>query len=153
MAGFTLALLFFWQAHGLESWSVLGPGPGLFPQLATGFCVTIAGLLVLFPGLAKAPSKAEGEIEPEPGPSERRLFLVYCLALPFLALASAFIGFMAMSVILALALTWGAEGRSWQGALVFGLLSGLVGVIGFDHFLGASVPATEIEHTILRLFR
>jgi hypothetical protein len=155
LAGLALALLLVWQAQGLDSWSILGPGPGLFPQLTTAFCAAVAAILVLFPGRAKAPeaSEGEGEAEAELGPTERRLFLAYCLALPFLALASAFIGFMAMSVILVMALTWGAERRSWRGALVFGLLCGLVGVVGFDHFLGASVPATALEQSILRLFR
>ncbi|MSP89652.1 MAG: tripartite tricarboxylate transporter TctB family protein [Alphaproteobacteria bacterium] len=153
LANLTLSLLLLWQARGLDSWSILGPGPGLFPQLTTAFCAVVAGLLVLFPGLARTPDKSAEDGETEIGPAERRLFLAYGLALPFLALASVFTGFIAMSAFLALALTWGAERRSWRGALVFGLLCGLAGVVGFDHLLGASVPATVLEQSILRLFR
>ena len=153
LAGFALSLLLVWQAQGLDSWSILGPGPGLFPQLTTAFCAAIAALLMLFPGLARTPAKSAEDGEAEFGPTERRLFLAYGLALPFLAIASAFTGFIAMSMILVMVLTWGAERRNWRGALVFGLLCGLVGVVGFDHLLGAGVPATALEQSILRLFR
>lgn len=152
LAGLGVALLFFWQSVGLDAWSILGPGPGLFPRVITGFSSVVAALLVAFPGLAKntAAATSETEAEPEPGPEERRIFRIYCLAMPFLAIGSAYLGFILMSLILVMALTWFAERRSWRRALVYGVLCGLVGVIGFGQFLGASVPAAELDRVILR---
>ena len=43
--------------------------------------------------------------------------------------------------------------RDWRSALSFALLCGIIGVVGFGHFLGASLPATEIDDFLLRLVR
>ncbi len=153
LAGFCLSLLFLWQAMGLDVWSIIGPGPGLFPLVTTAFCAAVAGLLFLFPTLARSHTDSEREPEQPMEPAERRTFLVYCAALPLLAVVSVTLGFFLTSIALVMALTWAAERRSWRAALLYGTLCGLVGVIGFGHILGASLPATQIDNILLRLVR
>lgn len=152
------ALLYLQQALDLDMWTVVGPGPGLFPAIATSFCCVLAALLLLFPRLgddtATAATREEVEEEdPAMLASERRVFWIYCLILPLLVAGSAWLGFLLLSIGLAMTLTWWAEGRSWRGALMFGLACGLVGNIAFSHFLGTSVPQTEVDQTLLRLIR
>ncbi|TCR62539.1 tripartite tricarboxylate transporter TctB family protein [Bosea sp. BK604] len=144
-----LGLAFFWQARTLDMWDLFGPGPGLFPMLTTAFCCVLAAILFAFPGLATEEAKAEPE--QELGPTEKRNFWAYALALPFLVLASAWLGFILMSVVLVLALCWGAEGRSWKGALVYGILLGLLGVLGFNYLLETQVPLGPLDEFVLRL--
>jgi hypothetical protein len=86
-------------------------------------------------------------------PAERRTFVSCCIALPLLAIASTYLGFFVTSIILVLLLTWFAERRNWRAALLYGVVCGLVGVVGFGHFLGASLPATEIDNFLLQLVR
>lgn len=153
LIGFGFALLLLWQAAGLDTWSVIGPGPGLFPMLTTAFCCVVAGLLFVFPWLARSHIETERVPDPPLEPAEQRTFVVYCVALPLLAVASAYFGFFLTSVILVLVLTWLAERRNWRSALVYGVLCGIVGVIGFGYFLGASLPATDIDNFLLQLVR
>ena len=153
LIGFGFALLLLWQAAGLDPWSVIGPGPGLFPVLTTAFCCIVAGLLFMFPSLARSHVEPDRAPESPMEPAERRTFVIYCAALPLLAVASAYFGFFLTSVILVLVLTWLAERRNWRSALVYGVLCGTVGVIGFGYFLGASLPATEIDNFLLQLVR
>jgi Tripartite tricarboxylate transporter TctB family len=153
LIGFSFALLLLWQATGLDTWSVIGPGPGLFPVLTTAFCCIVAGLLFLFPSLARTHVDTERASEPPLELAERRTFAIYCAALPLLAVCSAYFGFFLTSVILILVLTWLAERRNWRSALVYGVLCGTVGVIGFGFFLGASLPTTEIDNFLLQLVR
>jgi len=164
-AGLGLALLFLWQAMKLDPWSIIGPGPGLFPQAITIFCAAVAGLLVLVPALSRGlggpmgasvageAAEEEEEAEEPPGPAERRIFWLYALALPFLGIAATYLGFLLLSLVLVMGLSWYTEGRSWRGALLFAVLAGLVGLIGFGEVLGASVPEIELDRIILRLFR
>jgi hypothetical protein len=153
LAGFGIAALLLWQATSLDAWSIIGPGPGLFPMLTTGFCCAAAALLFCFPRLARSPSDTEREAEPPLAPAERRTFTIYCVALPLLAVVSVYLGFFVTSLILVMGLTWLAERRDWRGARLFALLCGLIGVIGFGHFLGASLPTTAVDDFLLRLFR
>ncbi|MBL8702015.1 MAG: tripartite tricarboxylate transporter TctB family protein [Alphaproteobacteria bacterium] len=153
VAASVIALLLFWQASSLEAWTFLGPGPGLFPQLTTGFCAIVALLIACFPGTRAPAAPAEEEPDAAAGSAEQRLFLIYCLALPFLAIAAAHLGFILMSVALALALTWWAERRGWLPAFVFGLACGILGVVVFGRLLGATVPELALESALLRLFR
>jgi hypothetical protein len=85
LIGFGFALLLLWQAAGLDTWSVIGLGPGLFPMLTTAFCCIVAGLLFILPSLAR--SHVDAELAPEPPlePAERRTFVIYCAALPLRA--------------------------------------------------------------------
>jgi putative tricarboxylic transport membrane protein len=153
LIGFCVAALLLWQAISLDAWSVIGPGPGLFPMLTTGFCCVVAALLFCFPRLARSPLDTEREREPPLAPGERRTFITYCVALPLLAVMSVYLGFFVTSFILVMGLTWLAERRDWRSALSFALLCGIIGVVGFGHFLGASLPATEIDDFLLRLVR
>lgn len=153
LIGFGFALILLWQASGLDTWSIIGPGPGLFPMLTTAFCCIVAGLLFLFPRLAQSHTDTTREPDAPLGPAGRRTFTLYCVALPLLAVAAAYFGFFLTSIILVLLVTWLAERRSWRAALLYGVLCGIIGVIGFGHFLGASLPATEIDNFLLQLVR
>jgi len=153
LIGFGLALFLLWQAARLDTWSVIGPGPGLFPILTTAFCCVVAGVLFMFPSLARSHVEPDRAPESPMEPAERRTFVIYCAALPLLAVASAYFGFFLTSVILVLVLTWLAERRNWRSALIYGVLCGTVGVIGFGYFLGASLPATDIDNFLLQLVR
>jgi len=153
LIGFVLALFLLWQAASLDTWSVIGPGPGLFPILTTAFCCVVAGVLFMFPSLARSHVEPDRAPESPMEPAERRTFVIYCAALPLLAVASAYFGFFLTSVILVLVLTWLAERRNWRSALIYGVLCGTVGVIGFGYFLGASLPATDIDNFLLQFFR
>ena len=142
----------FWQANDLPFTDFMGPGPGLFPQVVTGFTCAMAALLVLFPG--PAVQSREGDPGHAPaGAAERRSFALYAVALPFLAVGSAFLGFLATSLVLALALTWFAEGRPLRSALLFGLGCGLVGIFVFGEMLEVTLPLSEIDRSLLRLAR
>jgi Tripartite tricarboxylate transporter TctB family len=153
LVGFGFSLILFWQATGLDTWSVIGPGPGLFPMLTTSFCCIVAGILFLFPRLAQSPTDTARGPDAPLEPAERRTFISCCIALPLLAVASAYLGFFVTSLVLVLLLTWFAERKSWRAALVYGVLCGVVGVIGFGHFLGATLPATEIDNFLMQLVR
>ena len=61
LSGFGIAALLLWQTIALDAWSIIGPGPGLFPMLTTGFCCVIAALLFSFPRLARSPIHTERE--------------------------------------------------------------------------------------------
>ena len=93
LTGFCCSLLFLWQSAGLDTWSIIGPGPGLFPLLTTAFCCVVAGLLFLFPGLARNHTDTERAADPPLEPAERRTFLIYCAAMPLLVVASTYLGF------------------------------------------------------------
>ena len=151
LASLGVALVFAWEASTLDSWSIMGPGPGLFAVAATLFTAGIAAVLTVFPRLAADGNKAEAEAEPEP--TEKRHFWSYAGALVFLAVAPSFLGFILTSLVLVMALSWKAEGRGWRPALVFALFCGLVGVIGFGHVLGASIPLGAADQFVLRLLR
>ncbi len=151
LASLGVALVFVWEASGLDAWSIMGPGPGLFAQAVTLFVAAVAAVLAAFPRLAADGKKAEAE--PEMGPAEKRAFWSYAGALVFLALAPAFLGFILTSLILVMALSWGAEGRGWRPVLVFALLCGVAGVIGFGHVLGASIPLGAADRFLLQLLR
>lgn len=151
LASLGVALVFVWGASGLDAWSIMGPGPGLFAQAVTIFTAAVAAVLAAFPGLA-ADGK-ESEDEPETGPAEKRAFWSYAGALIFLALAPGFLGFIVTSLVLVMALSWGAERRGWRPALIFAVVCGVVGVVGFGHVLGASIPLGAVDRALLQLLR
>jgi hypothetical protein len=153
LAALVVAGLLLWQSLDLDAWSILGPGPGLFPQLTTGFCCVVAGLLAAFPRLARSSADRDSEPDPALTADERWTFFAYALALPFLAIAAAYLGFFATSLVLVMALTWAAERKSWKPSLTYAVGCGLVGVVGFGHYLAASIPTTGIDELILRLVR
>jgi len=68
-------------------------------------------------------------------------------------LGSALLGFLATSLVLALALTWFAEGRRLRSAALFGLGCGLVGIFVFGEMLEVTLPLSELDRTLLRLAR
>jgi hypothetical protein len=72
LVGFCIAALLLWQAINLDAGSIIGPGPGLFPMLATGFCCAVAALLSLFPQLARGALDNEREAQASLDPAERR---------------------------------------------------------------------------------
>lgn len=152
-----VALVALWQADELDMWTIVGPGPGLFPSIAAGLCALFAAMLVLFPALGddRKTSAVEEEAEPEPplDARERRVFIAYCLALPFLVIASLHLGFVLLSVTVVMLLTWLAEGRDWRAALAFGVAAGVVGVIGFNHYMATSIPLGPVDQMLLRLVR
>src|SRR5262245_41106075 len=100
LAGCGIAALLLWQAINLDAWSIIGPGPGLFPMLTTAFCLAIAGLLFLFPQLARSATDADREPEPPLEAAEWRTFAITCVALPLLAVVSVYLGFFVTSLIL-----------------------------------------------------
>lgn len=153
LVALVIALILLRQAFMLESWTFMGPGPGLFPQLTTAVAAAIALVLTCFPGLAAGQSQATAEAEPILDTEDRRRVAIYVLALPFLALGSALLGFVVTSVSLVLALTWQAERRRWLHAMTFGAICGLVGLLGFGRLLGASLPETIVEQSLLGLLR
>src|SRR6185436_17245747 len=126
LIGFCVAALLLWQAVSLDAWSIIGPGPGLFPMLTTGFSCVVAALLFCFPRLARSPLDTEREREPPLAPGERRTFIIYCVALPLLAVISVYLGFFVASLILVMGLTWLAERRDWRSALSFATRSSTV---------------------------
>jgi len=153
----TVALLALWQADELEMWTIVGPGAGLFPSIAAGLCAVLAAILVIFPALGddRKTSAVEEESEPEAplNAPERRVFIAYCLALPFLVIASLHLGFVLLSVAVFMMLTWLAEGRDWRAALAFGVAAGVVGVLGFNHYMATSIPLGPLDQMLLRLVR
>ncbi len=151
LVGLAISLVLIHEALALDAWSILGPGPGLFAQAVTLFTAAIAAALAAFPRLAADGKKAEAE--PEMGAVEKRAFWSYAGALVFLAAAPSFLGFIATSLVLVMALSWGAEGRGWRPALIFALLCGMAGVIGFGHVLGASIPLGAADRFLLQLLR
>src|SRR5215475_10232598 len=88
LIGFCFALLLLWQATGLDTWSIIGPGPGLFPMLTTAICRIVAVILFLFPRLAQIQTDACHVSAPPLEPAERRTYALYCVALSLLAAAS-----------------------------------------------------------------
>jgi Tripartite tricarboxylate transporter TctB family len=150
-AGLGIALILLAQAMQLDAWSILGPGPGLFAQGATAFTAGVALLLLVSPG-AGAARKAAAD-DPPAGAVERRMFGAYCLAMLFLGVAATYLGFIVTSLLLAAGLTFWAEGRNWRATAIFGAICGAVGVAGFGHLLGASIPASLLDRLLLQLFR
>lgn len=151
LVALVLSGLLLQQSLQLDDWGLLGPGPGLFPRIVTSLCVAAAALLGVFPGLA-GDATPDGGDEAPAGWAERRVFLFHCAALILLVPATEYLGFVATALMLALVLTWKAEGRGLATALVLGFGCGLAGVIVFQQLLGAEIPAYAVERAISRLF-
>lgn len=140
------------ESRGLDTWDVFGAGPGLFPRAVLVLVLAVSAALAAFPGLAEP----RGAADDGAAPSERgplRTIWLYVLSLPALAVASAWTGFIAMSVGTALLLTWLAEGRRLRAALAFGLIVGIVGVIGFGMLLDVNIPEDDLDRQIVRALR
>ena len=67
-------------------------------MLTTGFCCAVAALLFVFPQLARSAADTEREADPSLDPAERRTFIIYCVALPLLAVISVYLGFFVTSL-------------------------------------------------------
>jgi len=145
-----LAALFFSRALELEWESAFGPGPGVFPRIATGVALGLAVTLLLVPALSR---ETAGEAEEPLAPAERRSFLLYLAALPLLVVGAAWLGFLLTCVLMALVICWGAERRSPLAALGFGLACGATGTIGLGHFLHIELPYAAADSLLLGLVR
>ena len=58
-----VALIGFWQATRLESWSFDGPGAGFFPQLVAGLCIALALVVLVAPGRPGATEAGDTDAE------------------------------------------------------------------------------------------
>jgi hypothetical protein len=145
-----LAALFFSSASGLEWESAFGPGPGVFPQIATGLALILALALLLVPAFSL---EAGGEVEQPLEPDERRSFLLYMAVLPVLVIGAAWLGFLLTCVVVSLVICWGAEKRSPFAALAFGLVCGVIGTIGLGHMLHVEIPYAAADSLLLSLIR
>jgi MFS family permease len=146
-----VALLFFSQALRLEDYGPFGPGAGLFPQIATGIALALAVTLLLVPALGHEPPSAEPE--EVPAPEELRTFRLYMAGLLVMVVGAAWCGFLLSCVMLTMLLTWFAERRPWQHALVFGLVCGLIGTVGLGHFLEIELPYGAVDSWARQLVR
>jgi hypothetical protein len=145
-----LAALLLTHALDLEWESAFGPGPGVFPQIATGMALALALLLLLVPAFSReAPREAEEPL----GPAERRSFLLYMAAPPLMVAGAAWLGFLLTCVLMALVICWGAERRSPLAALGFGLACGAIGTVGLGHMLHIELPYAAADSLLLGLIR
>lgn len=146
-----LAALLLHAALQLEWESAFGPGPGVFPQIATGVTLALAVALLLVPAFSR--EATDGEAEPPLAPDERRSFLLYMAALPLMVVGAAWLGFLLTCVLLALVLCWGAERRSPLAALSYGLGCGVIGTIGLGHMMHIEIPYGVADSMLLDLIR
>ena len=140
-----------WQSQQLETWSFVGPGAGLFPSAIAYVCVALSAVLLLFPGTENGADEAEEQ----PGPEERRTFRSYLAALVLICFTTSYLGFLATAILLAVLVSWFGERRRIAPVIGFGLLCGVIGIVGFGYYLGVEIPRTELEtaaHRFLRSF-
>jgi len=147
-----LAAVFLSQAFRLEDYSPFGPGPGIFPQIATVFATALALLLLLVPFLSHDSDQPPAPPE-EIGPEEQRVFRLYMAGFLLLVVGSAWLGFLVTSVLVALLLCWRAERRSLRDSLLFGLACGLIGTVGLGYYLQIEVPYALADSLLMRLIR
>jgi hypothetical protein len=145
-----LAALCLLRALDLEWESAFGPGPGVFPRIATGLALFLALALLLVPALSR---DTGGETEAPLAADERRSFLLYMAALPLMVVGAAWLGFLLTCVLVALVVCWGAERRSPLAALGFGLACGAIGTIGLGHLLHIELPYGAADSLLLDLVR
>ncbi|HEX2886392.1 tripartite tricarboxylate transporter TctB family protein, partial [Vineibacter terrae] len=124
-----VALIGFWQATRLESWSFDGPGAGFFPQLVAGLCIALALVVLVAPGRPGATeagdTDADGTGAEDTGAKDtnradaavaaksRRTFALYAVSFVVLALGAAYAGFVLTVIAVAILIVRFAEGRSW----------------------------------------
>lgn len=143
-----------WQASLLETWTVFGPGPGLFPLIVSIVCAVSCLLMLAFPGRQVADQGREDGTEAAIQPAEVRTFRTCAAALVLMALCTALdVGFLMTSMLLTLAITWYGERRKFAHALLFGALAGLVGTVLFGGVLGVEIPEGLLEQSLLRALR
>ena len=155
-ASLAVGLVLLWQAFRLDRWGIFGPGPGLFPQALAVLACAFALLMLLIPKMAQDPSTHVTHEDDDEGPMqprERRAFYGYLLCLIAMVVATTWSGFIATAVAMTMVTTWWGERRPWYKALAFGLISGLIGVIGFGYYMQVELPQSELELWILRFFR
>lgn len=146
-----LSAVLLWQARQLPAEGQFGPGAGLFPGYVASICLVLSLLLLVFPGLVRTKGGASEDDEPV-APQQRRPLAWYLVAVLLMASAS-LTGFLLAALGISVAISWGAEGRPLRSALVFGLVCGLVVVIGLGGLLNVDVPAAALDHVLMRLVR
>jgi hypothetical protein len=148
-----IAALFLWQAMRLEDFSPFGPGPGIFPQIATGLATAIAVLLLLIPVLSREGDAKPGDKEEALAPEERRTFRLYMAALLLLVAGATWLGFLLTCMLVTLLLTWFAERQKLHKALLFGLICGITGTLGLGFMMQIEIPYGAADSLLMRPFR
>jgi hypothetical protein len=146
------ALVGFWQASRLESWSFDGPGAGFFPQLVAAACVALGFIVFCFPGRAAQAGDADaGEAQESPGVG--RTFAIYAAAFALLAAGASYAGFALTAIVVTVVIVRFAERRSWFLAAGYGIACAAVGLVCFGWLLRVDLPQGAIERTFFGLVR
>lgn len=159
-----VALIGFWQATRLESWSFDGPGAGFFPQLVAGLCIVLALVVLVAPGRPGATEAGDADAE-DAGAGDanqadaavtarsRRTFALYAASFVVVALGAAYAGFAITVVAVAILIVRFAEGRSWLAAIGYGLACAAIGLVCFGWLLRVDLPESAIERAFYALVR
>ena len=150
LLGTSITLL--WQAWGLEDLTVFGPGPGLFPKALLTLGCLLSALLIVFPSIGVDRS-AQPDEEPPLGPAERRTYFTYIASFFVLVIGSAYMGFVLTCVAVAILVIWFGARHPLRNALFFGATCGIVGIVGFGHYMQVELPVGPIDQMILRWLR
>ncbi|TXL71239.1 tripartite tricarboxylate transporter TctB family protein [Vineibacter terrae] len=169
-----VALIGFWQATRLESWSFDGPGAGFFPQLVAGLCIALALVVLVAPGRPGATEAGDTDADgtgaedadaKDTGAEDtnradaavaarsRRTFALYAASFVVLALGAAYAGFALTVIAVAILIVRFAEGRSWFAAIGYGLACALIGLVCFGWLLRVDLPESAIERAFYALVR
>lgn len=159
-----VALIGFWQATRLESWSFDGPGAGFFPQLVAGLCIALALVVLVAPGRPGATeagdTDADGTGAEDTNRADaavaarsRRTFALYAASFVVLVLGAAYAGFALTVIAVAILIVRFAEGRSWLAAIGYGLACAVIGLVCFGWLLRVDLPESAIERAFYALVR
>lgn len=146
------ALVGFWQATKLESWSFDGPSAGFFPQLVAIACIVLALVVLFAPGKAAATEDGDTDAAPETAQT-RRTFAIYAVSFGVLALGSLYAGFVVTAIALSVLILRFAEGRSWIVSLGYGVGAAVIGLVCFGWLLRVDLPVSVIERQFYALVR
>ena len=149
-----IGLVLLWQAYRLDRWGAFGPGPGLFPQVLAFGVIFFTAMMLLIPRLTDDKNLITHEDDDGPmAPPERRAYTSYLLALGAMIITTTWSGFIITCLAITMITTWWGEREAWWKALAFGLISGLIGVIGFAYYMQVELPQDALELYILHFFR
>lgn len=152
-----VAAIALWQTSRLSRWGFDGPGPGLFPMLVASVCALLALLVLVFPGRGEASeaddAAAAGNRTPGRAEVSDNVFHIYSLGLLVLAAGASFAGFTLTCLTVAILIVRFAEGRSWRAALLYGVISALIGLVGFGWLLRVDLPMSPIDRAVLSVLR